>query len=657
MNHLSAILMKPSFHVVGRAIILLMFFLCVLLTTGEGQDSHPYKDLSHSSKVFGKEKMYRIYLPDTYAKTDKNYPVIYFFHGWGGRHFKDDNAKPEYEMLGETVNKYQVILVMWDGNMEESEPRPYNIGYHQDVKYNVQMKDYLPELVNYIDENYRTFTDRNHRGIIGFSMGGILSYYLAGKYPDMFCAAVNMVGSPEFFIGLPGNHTLYQLRYMFDNLRGVGLLFHNRDSCQMSGLNDEVNNGAQWSEMKNYEYHKMKGGHKVDDPGETKVFESAVKYVCNAFEHPAFVEKGWSHYDLCPEFSVWDYTVKSNKNKPGFLYLKNVDIGGFGFYTTQWLPNGPAVKDCNASITTAPLYHPGKVYNISNYNTSDGKLKMTTHIADKNGRLYFKLTEGTEIGIFNNKVPAGFSVLDYSLNDHQKMLRVKEDDGLVIFILNRNGEMANMGSVKVTLSCADPSVSIPSPTQLINFDKGQYLISSKTFKISVNKMAPIDASPDHLRMKVKMEYNGKVNENVVIIPVFYDVPYFNELIVDDGRQLKIMINDTENAELKDALIEGKGIGNGDGKVAPGERIMLYTGNHRLRLFTDDPYVVKSEEKLFDEVIPSVWPDGFTLSSIVKIAPDCPAGHVIEFLAHYETKTWFPIYRQVKWGKVKLTVNP
>lgn len=648
--------MKAFHQVFKHAVVLIILFIGLTFAL-YSQSNHPYQDITHNSKVFGKEKTYRIYLPQSYQQSAKKYPVIYFFHGWGGRYFKDDNAKLEYEKLGEVVDKYQVILVMWDGSMDESEPRPYNIGYHQDIKYNIQMKDYLPELVNCIDSNYRTLNDRNHRGIIGFSMGGILSFYLAGKYPDMFSAAVNMVGSPEFFIGLSENHTLYQVRYMFDNLRDVGLLFHNRDSCQMSGLNDEVNNGAMWSEIKNYEYHKLKGGHKVDDPGETRVFESAVKFISDQFAHPVPRQKQWSHYDLCPDFSLWGYTVKSNKDKPGYLYLKNVDDKGFGFYTTQWLPGGPAVKNTKATITTAPVYQPNGSYNITNYNALDNKLNMMQQLADKEGRLHFELEEGSEIGISSHMSPAGFTVVGYQLNENRKMLRANKENGLVLNILNRNGELVNSNEIKVTLACADPSVKITSPTQILHSEKGQYLIHTNAFKIATSKNAPSDGSPEYLRIKVKIAYGKDSNENTVVIPVFYDVPTFNDVLVDDGRLMKLKYRNDENGELMDIIQPGKGSGNGNGVAAPGEKIMLLKDGHRLRLFTDDPYVIADEEQIADEVIPSVWPDGYTISSIVKIAPDCPTGHVIEFIGHYETKTWFPIYRQVKWGKVNITVKP
>lgn len=648
--------MKAIHKSFGHKIILLVLLIAGLSSAMFAQPMKPYQDKTHYSKAFGKERPYRIYLPESYLSTDQKYPVIYFFHGWGGRHFKDDNARLEYEKLGELVNKYQFIMVMWNGNMEESEPRPYNIGNHQDVKYNIQMKDYLPELVNYIDSTYFTYADRNHRGIIGFSMGGFMAYYLAGKYPDRFLAAVNMVGSPEFFIGLPHNHTLYQVRYSFDNLKDVALLFHNRDSCQMSGLNDEVNNGAHWSQLKNYEYHKQKGGHKVDEPGETKVFESAVSFICQQFENPAPLSSTWSHYDLCADFSLWNYSVNSTKDEPGYLCLKNVDTHGFGFHSAQWLPDGPALHSGKALVTTAPLYVPNAAYRISSYSKADNKLTMMHKPADKDGRLHFELPfHGTEIGISKDAQQAGFTAIDYQLNDHHRMLRINEDNQLSLSIFNRDGAFAQKGTLKVTLSCADSSVTIQSSTQLINLEKGKYLIHTKPFKVYSTKTPPSDGSPGQLRLAVDLENDTLRKQEYMVIPVYYEAPNFTDVTVDDGRTVKPSRKTSKTSTTVSDSVYGAG--NGDGIINPGEQIMLYKDGHRLRLYTDDPYVMANEEKLVDEVLPAVWPDGYTLSSVVKIAPDCQEDQVIEFLASYETKTHMPIYRQVKWGKVKIKVNP
>lgn len=640
---------------VKHTIILFILLIGVFFVEGCGQKIIPYQDKTHYSQVFGKEKTYRLYLPENYNQSEKKYPLVYFFHGWGGRYFKDDSAKLEYSKLGELVNKYQIILVMWDGSMEESESRPYNIGDHKDVKYNIQMKDYFPELVNHIDSTYRTYTDRGHRGIIGFSMGGIMSFYLAGKYPDKVSAAVNMVGSPEFFIGLPGNHTLYQVRYTFDNLRDVGLLFHNRNECPMTGLNDEVNQGAIWSELGNYEYHKLEGGHQVDNPGETKVFESAVRFIANQFDNPAPLHKTWSHYDLCPDFNIWNYSVTSNKDEPGFLFLRNVEKNGFGFYTRKWLPDGPAIKGCKATISTAPIYEPKAVYEISIYKTIENKLTKLEIPADQDGRLHFELTgEGSEIGIFRKGHQAGFVTLGYQLSLNRKYLRVDETDGISINILNRGGSVGSKTKLKVILSCADSSLHISAPLQTISLQDGQQLFKTKPFKIFCKKIPPSDGSPEWLRLNVKIEYDTLHCQDNFLLPVFYDVPYFANIKVDDGRVIAAAKNQGNNSRTPTDSIFGTG--NGDGIINPGEQIMLNEDGHRLRLFTDDPYIITNDEKIVNEILPAVWPDGYTLSSVVKIAANCPAGHKVEFLTHYETKTNMPIHRQVKWGKVIIEVE-
>jgi hypothetical protein len=99
-----------------------------------------------------------------------------------------------------------------------------------------------------------------------------------------------------------------------------------------------------------------------------------------------------------------------------------------------------------------------------------------------------------------------------------------------------------------------------------------------------------------------------------------------------------------------------GSGNGNGIAEAGENIMLYSGTHRLRLYTEDKWVIADEEQLADEMIPARWPDGYTLSSVIKISPDCPDGHTVEFYASYETKAFNPIERKTSWGKVKLTIH-
>ncbi len=623
-------------------IILTFIFFSYEIRAQDTSKTGAYSDLSHESKVFGHKKFFRLYLPQGYESSSEHYPVIYFFHGWGGRYYKDDNAKLEYELLKTLVDRYQVILVLWDGNIAEEESRPYNIGNHEDVKFQIQMKDYFPELVSYIDSTYRTLCDRQHRGIIGFSMGGIMSYFLAGKYPDMVCAAANLHGSPEFFIGYPQNHTLYPVRYTFKNLQDIQILLHNSTNDELYYLNEEVNKGALWEEGLHYSYELFPGGHKIDDPGKTEIFEKAMHFVVNAFKHPAVRKAKWSHYDIYPDFKVWDYAMKSDKRTPGFIFIKNVSASGLGLYSQKWLPDGPNLDTCNMDITTAPIYDPKTQYNLVSFRKSDGEIKQRSIKSNEKGELHFGINgKGYEIGIYRNGNAPYLICPDYVLKEGKRYLRVGPENNMSLKLFNRGGLIKNLQKATIFLSCSDSSVMIRKNDMPANFEPGKRIALSSPFKIYCNKKPPADGSPPWLKFKVKIILAGNEFEDELIVPVFFNVSGFNNFSVEDRYS------------PKDSLF---GSGNGNGIAESGENIMIYAEGHRTRLYSDDPYVKVDKEQLVDEVLPARWPDGYTLSSVIKISKTCPKGHLIELLADYETKSFMPVNRKLTWGKILLQIE-
>jgi enterochelin esterase-like enzyme len=605
------------------------------------QQQAPYQDVTHESKVFGHKKTYRLYLPAEYTSSTTRYPVIYFFHGWGGRYFKDDNAKLAYEKIKTLVDKYKVILVMWDGSMDEAEPRPYNIGSHADVKYEVQMKDYFPELVQHIDGAYRTLTDRQHRGIIGFSMGGIMSLFLAGKYPDMVSAAVSLTGSPEFFIGYPSNHTLYPVRYAFKNLEQVSTRMHTGDSDVLYYLNEEVHAGAKWEGVP-IEYYKFHGGHMVDDSGKTKVFEMAMQFVANAFKKETPAPASWSHYDLYPDFNVWGYTVTSNKQQPGYIYLKNVTKNGFGLYTTRWLPDGPALEINPISVTTSPVYEPGKMYELIQYSAKEDNLYYGAIKADEKGRLHFLLSgDGYETGIYEKRDGPDVVLWNYAVNNKSRFLTAGIDNQLSLRLLNLGGENYLPANAQVTLSTTDSSIIIKDPVKTIQITEGNRRLPLPAYTITCSTKPPPHAEPPFIKFIVTIKTGNKITRNDIIVPVLFNVPLFTNVTIDDGKA------------VKDKTL---GKGNANGEANAGEQVVAFSGDHRLRLYTEDPFVIREQEQPLDEIIPARWPDGYSVSSLIKIAPECPDGHIIECMASYETKEFNPIERKVTWGKVRIVVN-
>ena len=105
---------------------------------------------------------YLIYLPPCYdEKPDERYPVLYLLHG---QTYTDD----QWVRLGAVTLADRLIL--------SGEASPFIIVFPDDRYWNVQAGPGFGErvvdyLIPYIDANYRTLADRDHRAIGGMSRG------------------------------------------------------------------------------------------------------------------------------------------------------------------------------------------------------------------------------------------------------------------------------------------------------------------------------------------------------------------------------------------------------------------------------------------------------------------------------------------------------
>lgn len=120
---------------------------------------------------------YLIYLPPCYDEmTDLRYPVLYLLHG---QTYTDD----QWLRLGAVEVMDRLLL-----NKEVS---PFIIVFPDDRYWNVQagpgfgqrLVDYL---VPYVDRNYRTLADREHRAIGGMSRGAGWALRLGLQRWDLF---------------------------------------------------------------------------------------------------------------------------------------------------------------------------------------------------------------------------------------------------------------------------------------------------------------------------------------------------------------------------------------------------------------------------------------------------------------------------------------
>ncbi len=618
--------MKYLIKNILRILILIISINCLTKTWVFGSQT----DTSHFSKVFNKNKPYRIFLPDKYHTTRKRYPVIYYFHGNTGDH------KLDIPGVINLVNVNNVILVAWNGRSQDADLRPYNIGNHSNIKYNIQFKDYFPELVSHIDKTYRTIPERSSRGIIGHSMGGIMSFFLAGKYPDLIGAAYSSKGSPEFFIGTPSRHSLYQVRHMFRNMSGIRVGFATSNECELYYLNNEVINGALNETGIDFSYTEYEGSHDITP----EQFRDAFDFVVNAFKNPLPKPSRWHHSDLYPDFEVWGYEVKSNIVKPGFIELKGVTTGGLTVSTKAWEPDGPAVPGTIISIRTPPSYLPDTDYTLIDYNQSTNEIAARTVRSDTEGRISFDVNhEVHQAGIYRKGDAPEITLAGYKVNRGGLFLDHNKESSISIKLFNRGGSRAE--NIKVVLGTKKEGVSIPGNTvNLKRLEPGDTIWVPVPFKVIASNTPPHDGSPFRIRLNLSITDGRKKSwTDEFDAPVFFDTPEFTQIGIDDG----------------DSEIFGSG--NGNNIADPGETVMIYeisNGSRRLRLYYDDPFI--DGERLYDEIQPDKWGDGYSLSSLIHIAENCPPGHKIRFLASYEVKDWKKIRRDVTWGTFSITIG-
>lgn len=133
-----------------------------------------------------------LYLPPDYDTSNKSYGVLYMHDGQNLFDTKTSYAG-EWE-VDETLNilskenKLELIVVGIDNGGEKrmDEYSPWN-----NKKYGGGEGDaYLEFIVNtlkpFIDSSYRTLPNKEYTGIMGSSMGGLISFYSGLKYPDTF---------------------------------------------------------------------------------------------------------------------------------------------------------------------------------------------------------------------------------------------------------------------------------------------------------------------------------------------------------------------------------------------------------------------------------------------------------------------------------------
>lgn len=167
----------------------LFFFLCSYIF-GYSQQSSASKQVTTFLIEMPEHKTLKkiwVYLPKEYTFSSRNYPVVYM-HDAQNLFDASTSFAGEWN-IDETLDSINAKVIVI--GIENKELRMEELTPFKHSKYGGGKADeYLDFIVNTlkpkVDATYRTKTNAKNTAIFGSSLGGLVSFYAAIKYPNVF---------------------------------------------------------------------------------------------------------------------------------------------------------------------------------------------------------------------------------------------------------------------------------------------------------------------------------------------------------------------------------------------------------------------------------------------------------------------------------------
>ena len=193
----------------------------------------------------GRMRTIRVWLPDIYDGV-RRFPVLYMHDG---QHMFPEAGYPEgmgswrcAEKISALEPELQCIVVAIDASDDRGSELlpPYKRNPNHKIPHRPGQPDYVPlggyyadfvrdTLKPVIDEKFMTLPDAAHTGVGGSSMGGLQSYYMTMKDPDVFGRSLDLSAGldilDESCLSLIDNYDPEKLKdarfYMYSGDQGI----------------------------------------------------------------------------------------------------------------------------------------------------------------------------------------------------------------------------------------------------------------------------------------------------------------------------------------------------------------------------------------------------------------------------------------------------
>jgi len=165
-----------------------------------------------SPALHGQRRSFLVYLPPSYQDiiaAGRRYPTLYLLHGSPGSEYdwiRGGKAIQSADTLIEQGEIPELIMVFPDGNGRNGETSEWGNSFDQKQR----MEDFVAfDLVQYVDQKYRTIPQASERAIGGFSMGGFGAMNIAVHHPDIFGSVIALAGYYTADGSIWGQNTAY----------------------------------------------------------------------------------------------------------------------------------------------------------------------------------------------------------------------------------------------------------------------------------------------------------------------------------------------------------------------------------------------------------------------------------------------------------------
>lgn len=146
--------------------------------------------ITYDSVTTGLTRGANVLLPADYSE-DKQYAVLYFLHGiFGDEHsLIGDNNNKIKELVANLAaqGRTKEMIVVFPNMYAKTDPNQQPAFDSEAVlPYDNFINDLVNDLIPLIESKYSVYTDREHRAILGFSMGGRETLFIGLSRPDLF---------------------------------------------------------------------------------------------------------------------------------------------------------------------------------------------------------------------------------------------------------------------------------------------------------------------------------------------------------------------------------------------------------------------------------------------------------------------------------------